>query len=129
MASKKSSSKSNGGNQPVHTEATATLLAFSNPPTSATPGQIARDCVTSGLNAIGIHGPFSDSDKIDFGAIDRQSCIDFGDSVVICIDGKGFIVPSLSGTFVILHEKGTVITFGNLVAAITKMMTPKGEGA
>jgi len=114
---------------PVHTEATATLLSFANPPTGATPGQIARDCVAGGLNAIGIHGPFNDNDKIDFGTIEEGSCVDFAHSIELCVSAKGFKLPPLAGTFVHLHANGSVIAFGNLVAAIAKLMKPKTGGA
>lgn len=104
---------------------TATLLAFSNPPSAVNPEPIALECVSAGLDTIGIPGPHDPSDVIDFGAIDETSCVDFADAIVICLDSKGFVVPSLSGSFVILHEKGTTITVGNLAKAIAAIMKPK----
>jgi hypothetical protein len=107
----------------MHT--TATLLFFANPPAAADPEPIAAGCVSSGLEKIGIPGPHNPSDLIDFGTIDEESCVDFAQAVEICTDENGFVVPSLAGSFVLLHEKGTAITVGNLAKAIALMMKPK----
>ena len=111
----------------IHTEATAKLLAFANPPSGseAEPEPVARECVAAGLSTIGINGPFQNSQLIDFGAIDRDSCIDFANAIELCVDQRGFEIPAISGTFVIAHEEGVTITFGNLVRTITDLMKPK----
>src|SRR5437660_1119907 len=44
---------------------TTTLLAFSNPPSSVDPEPIALECVSAGLDTIGIPGPHDPSDLID----------------------------------------------------------------
>jgi hypothetical protein len=128
--SKKSSSKKAAAvlspaveGPPVHTEATATLLAFANPADEKDP--VARGCVAGGLEVIGISGPFQPGFEIDFDAIDEDSCNDLANFIEICVDEKGFKVPALSGAFKLMHEQGTVITFANLVKAIAKLMTPK----
>lgn len=129
MASKKGSKKkkavSSSEGSKVHTNTTATLLAFANPPLATDAQPVARECVSAGLSTIGISGPHQPGDLIDFGAIDRDSCIDFANAIELCVDQHGFIVPALSGTFVIMHEQGTVITFANLVRAIAELMTSK----
>jgi len=107
----------------MHT--TATLLSFANPPAGTDPAPIALGCIESGLDKIGIPGPHQPSDLIDFGAIDEDSCVDFAQAVEICIGENGFFVPSLAGSFVLLHEKGTAITVANLASAIAVLMKPK----
>ena len=126
-SSKKSSSQGKAAaaeGPKVHTDATATLLAFANP-LAGDPEPIARECVSVGLETIGIHGPFEPDFLIDFGGLSRDDCIDFANAIEICVGTKGFGVPALSGPFVIMHEKGITITFANLVKAIAKMMRPK----
>jgi hypothetical protein len=109
----------------VHTEATAALLAFANPPDFAQADAVARECTAQGLVSIGINGPFNDGDIIDFGPIDEASCQDLAHSIELCVDSKGFEVPALSGAFIKMHANKMTITFGNLVKAITNVMTKK----
>src|SRR5437762_3555937 len=113
MAAKKKASskkkKSTAVEGPLtHDDAMATMLSFANPPSVSDTEKIARLCVEQGLGTIGIPGPHTPDDEIDFGAIDEQSCVDFANSIEICVDSKGFEVPSLAGAFVLMHKKGTV---------------------
>lgn len=135
MASKKKSSKKSSSKKAApmsaaaaaaaaaaDPEAMATLLAFANP--ADTTNTAARECVAGGLAAIGIGGPFQPTFEIDFGAIDPTSCIDFANFIELCVDEKGFRVPALGGVFVRAHQRGTVITFANLVKTISELMQP-----
>lgn len=129
MATKKPSKKkkpSSAIKQPqVHTEATATMLSFANPPAANDAEAVAEECAQAGFAEIGIHGPLKPSDVIDFGAIDQASCEDLANSIEHCVGSKGFEIPSLSDVFVVMHQKGTKITFSNFIKALTVMMTPK----
>jgi len=109
----------------VHTEATAALLAFANPPDFAPAETVARECTAQGLVSIGIKGPFNDGDIIDFGPFDEGTCADLANSIELCVDANGFEVPALTGAFVMMAAKKMTITFGNLVKAITNVMTKK----
>jgi hypothetical protein len=118
--SKKSSAKP----QAIHTESTATFLAFAEPPFGASADDVARACAAQGLQDIGIQGPFSDDDIIDFGAMTGQQCDDLDESIQSCVDGKGFNLPPLGATFDVLRQKGIKLKFANFVKAISAQMTP-----
>jgi hypothetical protein len=105
-------------------ETTAMLLTFAEPP-AASKHDVAQECVGAGLIAIGINPPYKDSDPVDFGAISRQNCIAFGQTIELCVDGKGFEVDGLPSAFRQLHDGGNVVLFGNLVKAVTNLMVPK----
>ena len=127
MASKSSKKKGasvSAAAPPVHTAATATMLSFANPPMAEDAEQVADECARQGFATVGvvIHTP---SDVIDFARFDTQSCVDLANSIELCVDGKGFEVPSLAGTFDVMREQGTQITFANFVKALTKIMKPK----
>lgn len=109
---------------PVHTAATATMLSFANPPMTEDAQQVADECARQGFATVGvvIHAP---SDVIDFARFDTQSCVDLANSIELCVASKGFEVPSLAGTFDVMREQGTQITFANFVKALTKIMKPK----
>lgn len=108
----------------LHSETTALLLTFAEPPTMSK-GDVAQQCVEAGLNAIGILGPYPDTKPIDFGAISRDACIAFGQTIELCVDGKGFVIDGLAGAFVQLHQRSIVVLFGNLVKAITSGLEAK----
>ncbi|HEV2721367.1 MAG TPA: hypothetical protein VG323_15200 [Thermoanaerobaculia bacterium] len=103
---------------------TATMLTFASPPQSDSAGKVAEACSKKGFATIGINiqGP---DDVIDFGRFDTQSCIDLANAIEICVDSKGFEVPSLAGAFDVMREKGIQITFANFVKALTSVMKPK----
>lgn len=130
MASKKSTKKSAGlstpaASLPVHTMATTTMLSFANPPQAEDAASVAIDCSKQSFSTIGIVIKKS-TDVIDFGRFDTQSCIDLANAIEICVDGKGFEVPSLAGTFDVMREHGSQIAFANFVKALAKIMKPKG---
>jgi hypothetical protein len=108
----------------THTAATATMLTFANPPQSDDAASVANDCAKQGFATVGIKIKTPD-DVIDFGRFDKQSCIDLANAIEICVDAKGYEVPSLAGTFDVMREHGTQITFSNFVKALTKIMKPK----
>jgi hypothetical protein len=122
--SKKNGVTSSTAAPAVHTATTVTMLSFANPPLSDDAGAVASDCAKQGFAVIGIKigGP---TDVIDFGRFDKQSCIDLANAIEICVDSKGFEVPSLAGTFDVMREHGTQITFANFVKALSKIMKPK----
>lgn len=124
MAAKKKQAPAAAPPPPVHTAATATMLAFANPPMAEDAGTVANECATAGFAAVGvvINGP---SDVVDFGRFDTQSCVDLANSIEMCVDGKGYELPPLAGTFDVMREHGTQITLGNFVKALTAMMKPK----
>jgi len=111
----------------VHTAATATMLSFANPPQSEDAATAAQECSEHGFEVVGITIS-APGDVIDFGRFDAQSCIDLANAIEICVDGKGFEVPSLAGTFDVMREQGIQMTFANFVKAVTKLMKPKVQG-
>jgi hypothetical protein len=114
------------GNAPAEqTPATATMLSFANPPQTPSAGDVAAQCSQQGFETVGILNP-RPADVIDFGRFDPRSCVDLADAIVLCVDSKGFNLPSLGGTFDIMRVQGTQITFDNFTKAIAQMMTPKG---
>jgi len=125
MASKKSPTKKTPQVPPhVHSAPTAAMLSFANPPLSDNAAAAANVCAKQGFATVGvvIANP---TDVIDFSRFDPQSCTDLANSIEICVDGKGFEVPSLAGTFDVLREHGTQITFANFVKGLTSIMKPK----
>jgi hypothetical protein len=108
----------------LHNEATAVLLTFAQPP-AASKDEVARQCTENGLVAIGVEGPFPDDRPVDFGAINREACVAFAQTITLCVFSKGFTVDGLVGAFVQLHDRKIVVLFGNLVKAITHLMEPR----
>ena len=105
--------------------ATTTMLTFANPPQTSTAPDVATQCSQQGFTAVGITN-LKPADVIDFSRFDQQSCIDLGDSIVLCVSSKGFSLPALGGTFDIMRVQGTQITFDNFTKAVTQMMKPTG---
>jgi hypothetical protein len=129
MASKKSSKSSKAASQPptaelVHSEATATMLSFANPPVENDPQTVATDCSRQGFTAIGIN-IVSGAQIIDFSLIDPNMCADLAAAIEICVDTKGFFIPALTGTLQILNQKAVQITFTNFAKAIAQLIKPK----
>lgn len=120
-----SSSSTDGSVPPAPAPATTTMLTFANPPQTSTAPDVATQCSQQGFTAIGITN-LKPADVIDFSRFDQQSCIDLGDSIVLCVSSKGFRLPALGGTFDIMRVQGTQITFDNFTKAITQMMKPAG---
>jgi hypothetical protein len=108
----------------VHTQTTATLLAFAEPPSGGGIQGVANDCTRQGFNAIGITN-LQPSDIIDFSdsQFDQKTCNDLGDAIEICVDSKGFTIPNPAGSFDVMHDQGTRITFANLAAALAKRIS------
>lgn len=108
----------------IHTQTTATLLAFADPPSAAGIPNVAEECTRAGFNAIGITN-LQPTDTIDFGddQFTEKTCNDLGDAIEICVDGKGFTIPNLAGSFSTLHQQGSRITVANLIAAIAKRIS------
>jgi hypothetical protein len=118
------SGKSSSPLPAVHNVATATMLRFANPPSADDAATVANNCALHGFKVIGVVISGANT-IIDFSRFDTQSCIDLANAIELCVDGEGFEVPSLAGTFDVMREHGTQITFANFVKALTKLMTPK----
>ena len=132
MASKKSSKSSKKAaaaqpqTEPVHSEATATMLSFANPPVENDPQTVATDCSRQGFTAIGIN-IISGAQIIDFSLIDDNMCTDLAAAIEVCVDTKGFFIPAISGTMLILHQKSAQITFTNFAKGIAQLIKPKSQ--
>jgi hypothetical protein len=125
MASKKKKKSSTAPVSAGSTDATVTMMSFANPPAAATsPATVADGCAKAGFAAIGILVS-SDAQIIDFSLIDDGMCQTLASSIEVCVDGKGFSIPALTGTFMIMQRKGTQITVGNFVTALTQLMSSK----
>jgi hypothetical protein len=109
----------------VHTEATATMLTFANPPENDSQ-TVATACSHQGFTAIGIN-IVSGSDIIDFSLIDSGMCPDLASAIELCVDSKGFFIPALTGTMQVLNQKSVQISFANFAKAIAQLMKPKGN--
>src|ERR1700686_2217634 len=68
--------------------ATTTMLTFANPPQTSTAPDVATQCSQQGFTAVGITN-LKPADVIDFSRFDQQSCIDLGDSIVLCVSSNG----------------------------------------
>ena len=95
--------------------------ATSDAPDAAT---VASECSQQGFTTIGINDLLP-ADVIDFSRFDRQSCIDLGDAIVLCVSEKGFTMPAVGGTFDIMRVQGTQITFDTFTKDVQAMMKPK----
>jgi hypothetical protein len=109
----------------VHTEATATMLTYANPPENDTQ-TVAANCSHQGFEAIGIK-IVSGADIIDFSLIDPSMCRDLASSIERCVDAKGFFIPALTGTMQVLNQKSVQITFANFSKAIAELIKPKAS--
>ncbi|MEA2462336.1 MAG: hypothetical protein QOJ98_83 [Acidobacteriota bacterium] len=112
-------------NELVHTEATATMLTFANPPEND-PQTVGSSCSNEGFSAIGIR-IVSGGDIIDFSLIDPGMCADLASAIELCVDSKGFFIPALTGTMQVLNQKSVQITFANFGKAIAQLIKPKGS--
>jgi hypothetical protein len=127
MASTKESSKAKKNHDTaVHSETTATMLTFAEPPADSNPETVATECSRQGFTSIGIAitGP---NQIIDFSLIDDPMCADLAASIEICVDSKGFFIPALTGTLQTFHAKGVQIKFSNFAKGIASLMKPKSE--
>lgn len=109
----------------VHTEATATMLTFANPPENDTQ-TVATNCSHQGFSAVGIN-IVSGTDIIDFSLIDPSMCGDLASAIELCVDAKGFFIPALTGTMQVLNQKSVQITFANFSKAIAQLIKPKAS--
>jgi hypothetical protein len=109
----------------VHTEATATMLTYANPPENDSQ-TVATSCSQQGFGAIGIR-IVSGNDIIDFSLLDTGMCSDLASAIERCVDSKGFFIPALTGTMLVLNQKSVQITFANFAKAIGQLIKPKGS--
>jgi hypothetical protein len=112
--------------EPVHTEATTTMLSFANPPARSDPQSVATGCSRQGFTTIGIN-IVSDDQIIDFSLIDPSMCADLASAIELCVDTKGFFIPALTGTLQVLNQKKAQITFGNFCKASAQLIKPKAD--